>query len=99
MGGEEQGERLDAARRAQPLGAWWLGVAGLVLSLLLLVGQNLRAYGVALGATLGVLALLRATLPPRLTGGLSVRGRWVDVATLLALGSAVALLATNLRQV
>lgn len=87
------------ARRGQPLGVWWVGIAGLALSLLLLLGQNLRAYGVALGITLGVLALLRATLPARLTGGLSVRGRWVDVVTLLALGAAVALLATNLRQV
>ncbi|WP_131105365.1 DUF3017 domain-containing protein [Ornithinimicrobium sufpigmenti] len=78
---------------------WWFGVAGLVLSLALLMGQNLRAYGVALGATLGALALLRATLPARLTGGLSVRRRWVDVTTLLVLGAAVALLATNLRQV
>ncbi|QFG70290.1 DUF3017 domain-containing protein [Ornithinimicrobium pratense] len=90
---------MGAARQTQPLGVWWVGVAGLALSLLLLLGQNLRAYGVALGATLGVLALLRACLPARLTGGLSVRGRWVDVATLLVLGAAVALLATNLRQV
>lgn len=99
MGSDEQGDRLGAARQAQPLGAWWLGAIGLTLSLMLLRGEGLRAYGIALGVTLGGLGLLRAALPPRLVGGLAVRGRWVDAVTLLVLGVAVALLATNLRQV
>ena len=59
----------------------------------------LRAYGVALGATLGLLGLLRATLPPRTVGGLAVRSRRVDASTLLLLGLALAVLATNLRQI
>lgn len=84
---------------SQPLGVWWLAVAGLLVAGLLLVGESLRAYGVALGGTLVLLALLRAVLPQRHAGGLSVRGRWVDVATLLVLGTAVAVLASNLRQV
>lgn len=95
----DRGEARSAARRSQPLGAWWLGIVGLTLSLVLLLGDGLRAYGIVLGATLGVLGLLRAALPSRLVGGLAVRGRWVDAATLLLLGAALAVLATNLRQV
>ena len=79
------------------LGVWWLSLLGLLVAALLLLSSNLRAYGYALGATLGVLALLRAVLPTARAGGLAVRGRWVDVATLLLLGAAVAVLASTLR--
>lgn len=86
-----------AARPSQPLGLWWLAVPGVVVAALLLLTQNLRLYGYALGATLVVLALLRALLPSRLAGGLVVRSRWVDVTTLLVLGAAVAVLARVIR--
>ena len=79
------------------LGVWWLSLLGLLVAALLLLSSNRRAYGYALGATLGVLALLRAVLPTARAGGLAVRGRWVDVATLLLLGAAVAVLASTLR--
>ncbi|OLT17245.1 hypothetical protein BJF86_16100 [Serinicoccus sp. CNJ-927] len=79
------------------LGVWWLSLLGLLVAALLLLSSNLRAYGYALGATLGALALLRAVLPTARAGGLAVRGRWVDVATLLLLGAAVAVLASTLR--
>lgn len=90
-------DELRAARPWQPLGAWWAGVAGLLMAASLLVAQNLRAYGFALGATLVLLALLRGLLPEGRAGGLAVRGRWVDVLTLLGLGTAVAVLAGTLR--
>ena len=98
-GWDDDAEPLRRGRLGQPLGVWWLGVIGLGVALLLLIAENLQAYGVALGGTLGLLALLRAVLPTRRVGGLSVRSRWVDVTTLLLLGAAVALLATNLRQI
>ncbi|SOC55527.1 DUF3017 domain-containing protein [Ornithinimicrobium cerasi] len=93
---DPEAERRAAVPR-QPLGAWWVGVLGLAGAGVLLVTENLRAYGYAVGVTMGLLALLRAVLPPRLLGGLVVRGRWVDVATLSLLGVAVAVLASTLR--
>lgn len=99
MGHGEGADTRSAARRGQPLGVWWLGVLGLAGSLVLLLVEGLRAYGVALGVTLALLGLLRAALPARFVGGLAVRGRWVDATTLLVLGAAIAVLATNLRQV
>ena len=92
---EETGSISGAPR--QPLGVWWVGVIGVALAGLLLVSQNLRAYGYAVGATLLLLALLRAMLPADRAGGLVVRGRVVDVLTLLTLGLAIAVLASTLR--
>ncbi len=91
----------DAERRAaqprQPLGLWWVGVAGLGVAGVLLVAENLRAYGYAVGVTMAVLALLRAVLPDDRAGGLVVRDRWVDVAVMALLGGTVAVLASTLR--
>lgn len=92
----------DAARAARPrqrLGLWWLAMLGLGIAALLLMTQGLQAYGLALGVTLGVLALLRAAVPEEKAGGLVVRGRWIDTLSLAVLGLAVAVLATNLRMV
>lgn len=96
-GAPEDDAELAAGAPRQPLGVWWVGVAGLAIAVLLLVSQNLRAYGYAVGATLFVLAALRALLPASRAGGLAVRGRAVDVATLLVLGAAVAGVAYTLR--
>ncbi|GAA5158310.1 DUF3017 domain-containing protein [Ornithinimicrobium tianjinense] len=95
--GDDPEAEVRAAAPRQPLGLWWLAVIGLALAGLLLVTSNLRAYGYAVGVTLAVLALLRATLPEPALGGLVVRQRWTDVATLSFLGSAVAILASTLR--
>lgn len=94
---DEVAAELRAARPWQPLGLWWLAVVGLALAALLLVTENLRAYGFALGGTLGLLALLRAVLPESRAGGLAVRGRGVDAVTLALLGGAVAVVSANLR--
>ena len=93
--GDEQ--RREPGGSPQPLGPWWVGVVGLVVSAVLLTSSNLRAYGYALGATLGVLALLRAVLPPGRAGGLAVRGRATDIVTLLLLGAATVAVAATLR--
>jgi hypothetical protein len=50
-------------------------------------------YVVAAACLLG--ALLRLALPTRRIGALAVRGRAVDVVTLLVLGAAVAVLANT----
>jgi hypothetical protein len=93
---DPEAEQRAAAPR-QPLAAWWVGVLGLAVAGVLLVTENLRAYGYAVGVTMGLLALLRALLPERLVGGLAVRGRWTDVLTLSVLGVSVAVLASTLR--
>lgn len=93
---DPEAERRAATPR-QPLGAWWLGVVGLGVAGVLLVTENLRAYGYAVGVTMCVLAVLRAVLPDARAGGLVVRGRWVDVAVTGLLGAAVAVLAATLR--
>ena len=81
----------------QPLGLWWLGVVGLAVAFVLLVTESIRAFGYAVGVTLGMLALLRGVLPRHRAGGLVVRSRTVDVLTLLALGVAIVVLATFVR--
>ncbi|MDO5738841.1 MAG: DUF3017 domain-containing protein [Ornithinimicrobium sp.] len=86
-----------AARPWQPLGPWWVGVAGLMMATVLLMAENLRFFGYAVGVTMGVLALLRAVLPERRAGGLRVRGKAFDVLTLTLLGLAIAVLASSLR--
>ncbi|HSP61235.1 MAG TPA: DUF3017 domain-containing protein [Ornithinimicrobium sp.] len=92
----------EAERRAasphQPLGMWWgAGVLGLTVAAVLLVTENLRAYGYAVGVTMGVLALARVLLPDAAVGGLAVRSRWVDATIMALLGLAVAVLAATLR--
>ena len=93
---DPEAERRAASPR-QLLGPWWVGVVGLGVAGVLLVAENLRAYGYAVGVTMGVLAVLRAVLPESRAGGLAVRGRWLDVATMALLGVAVAVLASTLR--
>lgn len=88
---------LQAASPRQPLGVWWVGVVGLAVAGVLLVTENLRLYGYAVGVTMAVLALLRAVLPDSRAGGLVVRARWVDVAAMALLGGTVAILASTLR--
>lgn len=94
---DDPAAQLRAASPRQPLGLWWVGVAGLGVAGVLLVTENLRAYGYALGATMALLAVLRAALPDARVGGLVVRGRWVDSAVMALLGAAVAVLASTLR--
>lgn len=94
---DPEAERRAAAPR-QPLGVWWgAGVLGLAVAAVLLVTENLRAYGYAVGGTMGLLALARVLLPDAAVGGLAVRSRWVDAVTMAMLGLAIAVLAATLR--
>ncbi len=69
------------------LGPWWL-VAAVGLTGLLFVGLHMvRLGGNLMGAALLLGAALRAVLPR--SGGLAVRRRWIDVMSLLALGTAL----------
>lgn len=87
----------DRVPRSRPLGPWWLGVVGLAVAAVLLVAENLRAFGYAVALTLVVLALARMVLPADRAGGLAVRSRTVDVLTLLGLAGAMAFVAGVLR--
>jgi hypothetical protein len=80
----------------QPLGAWWLLPAGLAVSVWLILGGGIRAYGYAMAATLLVAAVVRGLLPKERTGGLVVRSRLWDVGLLLALAAAAAVLSSSL---
>lgn len=95
--GDDLDVQLAAGRPGGRLGLWWLAVVGLGVAAVLLVTGGLRHYGYALGATLAVLAAIRLVVPEERAGGLVVRGRVLDAATMLGLGVAVAVLAAYLR--
>ncbi|MGB5951595.1 MAG: DUF3017 domain-containing protein [Ornithinimicrobium sp.] len=80
----------------QPLGAWWVLPAGLLISLGFLIGGGLRSFGYAVSLTLLVAAVARLLLPHGRAGGLLVRTRPVDVAMLVVLAIAIAVLSANL---
>ncbi|MFX0538232.1 DUF3017 domain-containing protein [Ornithinimicrobium sp. Y1847] len=90
-------EERRAAAPWQPLGAWWVPVLGLLVAAVMLVTDSLRAYGYAVAAAMAVAAVLRLVLPAARAGGLVVRSRWIDAATMLALGAAIATIAATLR--
>ncbi|GAB3113570.1 hypothetical protein GCM10027055_18290 [Janibacter alkaliphilus] len=75
-------------RVARGLGAWWLVAALVLLGVGVAIDRMLWASVIVSGG-LALGALLRLTLPEERAGGLVVRARAVDVATLLVLGLAV----------
>ena len=78
------------------LSAWWALAVGLVTTLAFVATDHMwRATG-ALSGTLLLCALLRARLPVERAGGLVVRRPWIDVATLVFFGVAVAALGFTL---
>ncbi len=83
-------------RTGQSLGVWWLLPVGLAVALWVLLTGGLRSYGYALAATLAAAALVRLLLPKEHSGGLVVRSRAWDVASLLVLSAAAAVLTANL---
>jgi hypothetical protein len=70
------------------MGPWLLLATCLVAAVVAVTGDRVRLGGYLLGTGLGVVALLRAVLPPRLAGAVAMRSRTTDV--LLLLGGAVA---------
>lgn len=78
------------------LNLWWLLAAGMLVALAFAATDHMwRAWG-SFSLSLGVCGLLRAVLPDEVCGGLVVRRRWVDVATLLVLAVAIALVGQSL---
>ena len=67
-----------------------VGLAGVVIAA---VQHHWRRGLIVVGAACLLGALLRLVLPTRRIGSLAVRSRAVDVATLVILGAAVAVLA------
>lgn len=86
----------DSARVNQPLGAWWMLPAGLLVSVGFLLGGGLRSFGYAMAVTLALTALARLALPGTRAGGLLVRTRSLDVALLLTLAVAISVLSASL---
>ena len=82
---------------ARGLGPQWAVLGGVVLALALVTSGHLVGAGVAMAATLGSAALLRALVPSRRIGGLVVRSRAFDTVALLALAVACLVLAVILK--
>jgi hypothetical protein len=84
---------------APRLGWWWLVAPVLLLGIASFALDRIQLAGYLVAAALGLGALLRLVLPTSRSGGLVVRSRWVDVATmgLLAVALAVITSALDLR--
>ncbi|MDR6862401.1 DUF3017 domain-containing protein [Phycicoccus sp. 3266] len=81
------------------LGWWWVATPVLLLGLYAFTRGEVRLAGYVMAAGVGLAAVLRLVLPAGRGGGLAVRSRFVDVATLvlLALGLAVITHVLDLR--
>jgi hypothetical protein len=75
---------------APRLGWWWAVLPVLLLGLALMALHHVRAGGYVLAGAVGLAALLRLVLPTSRSGGLAVRSRAADVATLVALAVGLA---------
>ncbi len=73
------------------LATWWVVAAVLALALVFVATDHLLRAGVTLAAGCLVGAVLRGVLPEDRAGGLVVRSRFVDVATMAVLGALVLL--------
>lgn len=78
------------------LGWWWLAAPVLVLGVVFFLLDEVRTAGYTIAAGLGLAALLRLVLPTARSGGLAVRSRGVDVATMAVLGLALAFITSVL---
>ncbi|WP_232793884.1 DUF3017 domain-containing protein [Pseudofrankia saprophytica] len=94
-GSRAQAKALRAAER-RSRSPWFVrqlvltaALAGVTLSLVMVVQQRWRQGLFGLGAVLLVMTLARLVLPTRSVGMLAVRGRLFDAATLLIMGCAV----------
>jgi hypothetical protein len=90
-------KRGQGPRIIPTLGLWWVMAAGLAVGLLLAYLDHLRRAGIALAGVLVVAALARAVLPEERIGGLVVRSRLFDVATLLVLAAALTVVTLALK--
>lgn len=76
---------------APRLGMWWLAAAAVCAGVAVIALDRLRLGGYILAGALALGALLRLLLPAALSGGLVVRSRVADVATMTVLAALLAL--------
>lgn len=81
---------------APRLGWWWVAAPVLLLGVVLFLLDEVRPAGYVIAGGLGLAALLRLVLPTARSGGLAVRSRGVDVATMAVLGVALAFITSVL---
>ena len=81
---------------APRLGWWWVAAPVLLLGVVLFLLDEVRTAGYVIAGGLGLAALLRLVLPTARSGGLAVRSRGVDVATMAVLGLALAFITSVL---
>ena len=81
---------------APRLGWWWVATPVLVLSVIAYSRGEITLAGYLMAAGLGLAALLRLVLPEARSGGLAVRSRLVDVATMALLGLGLAVVTSLL---
>jgi hypothetical protein len=82
---------------ARGLGPQWAILGGVIIALVLVAMDHVVGAGVAMAATLGAGAVLRAVAPARRIGGLVVRSRAFDTVAMLALAVACLVLAVILK--
>ncbi|GAB3066947.1 MULTISPECIES: DUF3017 domain-containing protein [unclassified Phycicoccus] len=78
------------------LGWWWVATPVLALGVVAFAAGHVRLAGFVLAGGLLMAALIRAVLPTALSGGLVVRSRVVDVATMALLGVTLAVITASL---
>jgi hypothetical protein len=79
------------------LGPWLLLALCLLAAVVAVTTDRVRLGGYLLAAGLGATALLRAVLPPRLSGAVATRSRATDVLLLMGSAAAAGVLAYTLN--
>jgi hypothetical protein len=79
------------------LGPWLLLALCLLAAVVAVLTDRVRLGGYLLTAGLGAAAVLRAVLPPRLSGAVATRSRTTDVILLLGAAAAAGVLAATLK--
>jgi hypothetical protein len=82
---------------ARLLGPWLLLALCLLAAVVAVTTDRIRLGGYLLAAGLGATALLRAVLPPRLSGAVATRSRATDVLLLMGSAAAAGVLAYTLN--
>ena len=81
---------------APRLGWWWVATPVLVLGVVAFGFGRVQLAGFVMAGGLLIAALIRAVLPTERSGGLVVRSRVVDVATMGLLGVALVVITASL---
>ncbi len=84
-------------RRLRRLGPWWIAFGVAVVGVALAPFGQQRLGGYLIASALLMSAVARSVMPPERAGGLRVRRRWIDIATLVGLAAVVVLAYTLVR--